>query len=116
MARQCINNQYIWVSLIAYAFTMVYGLFRHVHHYLTLASLFISLICLVLDYRYICRLQPPVAHPHWGWIPIFPIYIWRRCTNKPAVLILYPSTWIILLVWIGSLIVACHVCSALHYY
>ncbi|MBI9109954.1 hypothetical protein [Maridesulfovibrio ferrireducens] len=78
MFESKIDNRYLWSGLIFMVSASILNVF--LIHYLSIASMVCSLlgtVCIICDYVKLKRDNHP--KPHWIWMIILPVYIWKRC-------------------------------------
>lgn len=76
--KQAVNNNYIWGAIVLSVLSALLNLFPNVT-----ISAFAGIIGLIggilyiVDYRTLGKSN--LERPHWGWLLLTPVYVWKRC-------------------------------------
>lgn len=100
MVEKKIDNRYIWIGI---GLAILANIFNALLiPALSIASVLCSLgstICFVCDFLKLKSTDSP--RPHWVWLVVFPVYIWKRSTLLDCNRIPFWASIGVLVLWLG---------------
>ena len=100
MFEKKIDNRYIWTGISLAILANILNAFLIPE--LSIASLLCSLgssVCFVCDFLKLKSTDSP--RPHWAWLVVFPVYIWKRSTLLDRNRIPFWASVGVLVLWLG---------------